>query len=437
MEQDKEIHRFNGEETRAAAYSKNSNGTSIKPPPYTENGPDKQNGSKGGSVTFPKVPYPEYHSKNAKRETNKGVGNGLFMTSFNSNYLDRKNPKNERAEQEEKLRRQMVNAFENTNNSHLSELNQTNNMIGADGVTNQYNSIVNPIGKSIAGAKTPYDGSADRNQAVRASTAAYGGEYKKYSPTEWEPSDLLEGKINEEHLQITGFKFQLFEKVEVNEKNVKEKRYMLAFAGTEDLKDWTTNYLETKGSSQQYEDAAKLARVVANLVGGADKVIFVGHSLGGGLASTAAYATGSNAITFNAAAVSEPTKENLKDKYKNIDLNERASNINAYVYAGEILDLANRVRGSKADGNFKYVHKKNESGRPGDVLEESLKRHGIENFFDIFNIDQQEVIFENYSKQHGQIDIPEDFDYDYENQPPTHIEPVKDYRGGLGANSNK
>ncbi|MEX2213779.1 MAG: RHS repeat-associated core domain-containing protein [Phycisphaeraceae bacterium] len=81
--------------------------------------------------------------------------------------------------------------------------------------------------------------------------------------------------------------------------------YVLSFRGTEDGRDWDDNFMQAlSGFAPQYDQAVSLAQKVHNEVtkrGG--KLIFTGHSLGGGLATMAAYATGDRAITFNAAGV--------------------------------------------------------------------------------------------------------------------------------------
>ncbi len=79
-------------------------------------------------------------------------------------------------------------------------------------------------------------------------------------------------------------------------------RYMLAFRGTDGLADTTANVGQAVGlKASQYEQAIKLAERVYKATGG--NVIMVGHSLGGGLASAGAYATGARAVTFNAAGL--------------------------------------------------------------------------------------------------------------------------------------
>ena len=79
-------------------------------------------------------------------------------------------------------------------------------------------------------------------------------------------------------------------------------RYYLSFRGTHRWGDWLDNVGQAFGlRTSQYEQAINLARAVHGATDG--NVVFVGHSLGGGLAAAAAYATGGDAITFNAAGL--------------------------------------------------------------------------------------------------------------------------------------
>jgi Protein of unknown function (DUF2974) len=58
-------------------------------------------------------------------------------------------------------------------------------------------------------------------------------------------------------------------------------------------------------STKQYEQASRLAKQAQEAYG--DKVVFTGHSLGGGLAAAASMRTGNAAVTFNPAGLSEAT----------------------------------------------------------------------------------------------------------------------------------
>ncbi len=108
-------------------------------------------------------------------------------------------------------------------------------------------------------------------------------------------------KIGIEYAPTDGFAASIYE--------YRKGKYMLAFRGTETNLDALpadaladlVQGLSLKTS--QYEQGIKLAKQVVAKVG-AGNVIMTGHSLGGGIASAAAIATGSMGITFNAAGLS-------------------------------------------------------------------------------------------------------------------------------------
>ena len=85
-----------------------------------------------------------------------------------------------------------------------------------------------------------------------------------------------------------------------------DKQYVLAFAGTNDWRDWLSNVRQATGYDDvQYNQAVAAAKSAKAAFG--DALVIAGHSLGGGLAATAALATGTVAVTFNAAGVSDYT----------------------------------------------------------------------------------------------------------------------------------
>ena len=87
-----------------------------------------------------------------------------------------------------------------------------------------------------------------------------------------------------------------------------EENIVVAFAGTEDLTDWIENFKQGFGwDAPQYESAGKIGNSINDNNTKNKKITFIGHSLGGGLAATAAAATGHNAITFNSAGVHPAT----------------------------------------------------------------------------------------------------------------------------------
>lgn len=79
--------------------------------------------------------------------------------------------------------------------------------------------------------------------------------------------------------------------------------YAVVFRGTDDLPDMLDNLGQFNGEvSDQYRAAADLAiKVIQENPG--ETFTFAGHSLGGGLATTAALATSRQATVFNAAAL--------------------------------------------------------------------------------------------------------------------------------------
>lgn len=120
----------------------------------------------------------------------------------------------------------------------------------------------------------------------------------------------------------TGFKAKLYEK---------EGKYVFATAGTNPLsgKDWANNIGQQFGwNSKQYNQSIEKAKEYSAKY---DDLVFVGHSLGGGLASANSRSTGCSAITFNAAALSSKYNYGMDSK------------IAAYISDGDILDYANEV----------------------------------------------------------------------------------------------
>lgn len=91
--------------------------------------------------------------------------------------------------------------------------------------------------------------------------------------------------------------------------------YIYATAGTDPIspRDWQNNLYQICGDSYQYDLALKNALTLyeqINKKGGS--LMFVGHSLGGGLATNNALATNCRAIVFNPSGLSKETK--TKDK---------------------------------------------------------------------------------------------------------------------------
>jgi RHS repeat-associated protein len=123
--------------------------------------------------------------------------------------------------------------------------------------------------------------------------------------------------------------------------------YIYATAGTDfnSAKDWKNNGQQIiSGNSAQYEQSVGVARDENKAHSG---VSFTGHSLGGGLASANALAIEGKAVTFNAAGLSNATKENPR-----LGLSGKSANISAYVVQGEAVSHYQGVIGIRAEGKI-------------------------------------------------------------------------------------
>ena len=115
-------------------------------------------------------------------------------------------------------------------------------------------------------------------------------------PDELAKLDLTVEDLNPEDSE---FRAGVFKKNGTND-------YKVSFKGTESGADWVQNFSQGTTSRSDYYSRAKLiGRDAASNAGTAEvgDVKFVGHSLGGGLASAAAHASGTHATTFNSAGL--------------------------------------------------------------------------------------------------------------------------------------
>jgi hypothetical protein len=119
-------------------------------------------------------------------------------------------------------------------------------------------------------------------------------------------SDLLAHGIDPQslHSDTTGFQSAIYTDGHGDD--------VLAFAGTDfkSIADWRANVGQGLGlQTAQYRQAEIVAQDAREAFG--NNLAITGHSLGGGLASAASLATGTPAVTFNPAGLSDQTLRDL------------------------------------------------------------------------------------------------------------------------------
>lgn len=142
-----------------------------------------------------------------------------------------------------------------------------------------------------------------------------------------------------------GFKSAIYGR---KDKNGGYSEYVYATAGTDptSLEDWKQDFKQLSGDSEQYRQSVKTAEQIKFILGD-QELTYLGHSLGGGLASANALKTGNPAITFNAAGLSVQTKQALQ-------LNNKAD-ITAYVVRNEFVNNSQALIGLRAEGRISYL----------------------------------------------------------------------------------
>lgn len=117
--------------------------------------------------------------------------------------------------------------------------------------------------------------------------------------------------------------------------------YVLAFAGTDSFSDGITDAVQatTPVPTAHYEQARSLTEKLHGVYG--NDLVLTGHSLGGSVASYGALATGTSAVTFNSAGLSD---SNLERTGRGGDRQEIAESgqVRAYHVHNDILTATQR-----------------------------------------------------------------------------------------------
>ena len=171
--------------------------------------------------------------------------------------------------------------------------------------------LLSPICQQLADAMA--DNQAARDNALLAS-AAYGDpdaelpeNTRRATQEDLMALDLHDGEHDLTSLNDSNFRSEVF--VQTDPASGREN-YVVAFKGTDMLsgEDWSTNARQGLGRETAYYNQAMEIGTTANDAA-PGRVSFVGHSLGGGLASAASAATGAPGHTFNAAGLHPRTVE--------------------------------------------------------------------------------------------------------------------------------
>ena len=169
--------------------------------------------------------------------------------------------------------------------------------------------VATGLGKTANTAgQDPYNGKPREGEAGR------DADYARLAQAAYETGDPIPDgwrKVDAEELKRLGIDPSELDTEHGMQASVYQNadgKYVLAFRGTEPgrelYKDGWADLQGATGASDQVHEAIDLSIKLARAVG-RENVDFTGHSLGGELASAAALATGGNAVTFNAAGLSD------------------------------------------------------------------------------------------------------------------------------------
>ncbi|SFD18183.1 RHS repeat-associated core domain-containing protein [Pseudoalteromonas denitrificans] len=214
----------------------------------------------------------------------------------------------------------------------MQSISKVCSKLGSGGV--HFKNSANGKGKNkeeFSAGKPNEGGSVVDKDMANLSKCVYGGECEM--PEGWSKltdDTLAIGGVDPSLLinEDTGFQAAVYY-------NSDTKAYALAFAGTDPnhTGDIIANVHQGTGfPSAQYEQAVQLASAVKGFVGPNRSLTYVGHSLGGGLASAASLLTLRQAITFNAAGL----HGNTTARYS-IPVGRAKDFIKAYYVKGELL----------------------------------------------------------------------------------------------------
>lgn len=187
--------------------------------------------------------------------------------------------------------------------------------------------------------------------------------------------------------------------------------YAFCTSGTQmlSIKDWFSNFSQgLTGLAPQYTRSVQIAKKLDRIVGESRGLFFVGHSLGGGLASNNALITDKrHAITYNAAGLSfmrvKATlllNNDVKSHQWLFNVDKRKEKIHPFIIRGEVLNSVLSILGQRAYGDDPQVIMMQQDKERTFINKlnvfktcyNSLKKHGATNFFESYDENKKPII---------------------------------------------
>ena len=202
--------------------------------------------------------------------------------------------------------------------------------------------------------------------------------------------------------RTSGLFSQMFYKSEPTAGGNSIDKFAYCTAGTNvtSIADWFSNLSQGLiGWAPQYVQSVKNAKILDECIGH-NVLLFIGHSLGGGLASNNALVTKyRHAITFNAAGLNIlRVKATLliNNSGDLFHINERRARIHPYIIRGEILHSILGLIGQMPYGYDKEHSFVNDDTTMIEKIRKTIDRHGLDGF--IKDVKFKDTLQTNYGQ---------------------------------------
>ena len=230
---------------------------------------------------------------------------------------------------------------------------------------------------------------------VRAAAAMCQYAYSKLSPGSGPEAELIDGWKPMDEFEVnrlvgSGFHSKLkdaysgFSSMLFHKQANGIQYYAYCTVGTDELIDWVEDFTQAfiAGLSRQYSYSVGMAKQIDSAIGDKAVLWFIGHSLGGGLASNNSLVTGRHAITFNAAGLNSYREvfsllwNNPKGLFHPIKNTQR---VHAFVLEGELLNTLSKWICQEAFGEKHIIEFK-------DKTIGTKRRHSLTTILDVMGM---------------------------------------------------